>query len=100
MDEDPAVVDRVRRKLAAAGRYGTHIHLLAGTTDQLPNYFANLIVSEKPLGGELPNASDVSRMLRPLGGKVLIGLPAKASAISAEQLKSWVVGFRAVGFPR
>ncbi|MFT4689519.1 MAG: outer membrane protein assembly factor BamB [Limisphaerales bacterium] len=93
MDEDPAVVDRVRRALAAAGRYGTHLHLLAGTADQLPNYFANIIVSEKPLVGKMPASADVSRMLRPLGGKALIGLPSAAdSKLSVMKVKAWLAG--------
>jgi outer membrane protein assembly factor BamB len=75
IDPDPKVADRVRRNLADTGYYGNRIHVLEGDIDQLPNYFANVIVSESAvLGAPVPaRANDVARMVRPLGGKVVLG---------------------------
>ena len=74
IDENAERVDRIRRRLADTGYYGKRIHVLAGAIDQLPNYFANLVVSERQLGGKpFPAwAEDVARMVRPLGGKVVL----------------------------
>lgn len=85
IDPDPEVADHVRRNLADTGYYGNRIHVLGGDIDQLPNYFANLIVSESGiLGSPVPaRANDVARMVRPLGGRVMLG-HAKAAAWLAD----------------
>ena len=62
-----------------AGLYGTRVTVLerdlAHTT--LPNYFADLIVSSKSLeyGKDCLDASEISRLQRPFGGKVCLGKP-------------------------
>ena len=75
IDSRPGVVKRVRDNLKDTGLYGSRIHVLEGDIDQLPNYFANIIVSERAIlgGGAFPaRANDITRMVRPLGGQVIV----------------------------
>ena len=69
IDRDRMVVDQVRRNLAETGYYGNRIHVLHGEIDQLPNYFANVIITERGEFPASPNA--IARMVRPLGGRVI-----------------------------
>ncbi len=74
LDSNRKLVREIRSKLADTAYYGERIHVLEGSIDQLPNYFANLIVSERQLAGTpFPaRAQDVARMIRPLGGKAVL----------------------------
>lgn len=70
IDSDEEVVRSVRKNLAKTGNYGNRIHVVHGDIDQLPNYFANVIVTEHDT---IPaRANDVARMVRPLGGRVVL----------------------------
>jgi outer membrane protein assembly factor BamB len=68
-----------RKKLSAAGVYGTRVTVHVGTPDQHPygKYFADLIVSARSLDdGPLPvKAEAPPRVLRPYGGVVCTGRP-------------------------
>ncbi len=70
IDPDAEVVARVRRALAPTGHYGSRIHVLHGSTAQLPNYFANVVVSESALvSGTIPyEPEEIASKVRPLGG--------------------------------
>jgi len=58
-----AEADAARRKLDAAGIYGVRCAVLETGIPSLPDYFANLIVTDGV-------ATDVDRVLRPFGGVV------------------------------
>ena len=95
IDPDAEVVARVRRALAPTGLYGSRIHVLHGATNQLPNYFANVVVSESALfSGTVPyEPEEIASKVRPLGGTVMIGQPAGIRAgkiMSVDAVKKWL----------
>jgi len=91
-------VAAARRKLDAAGVYGARVCVEQWPLNAVPyaDYFANLIVSETAmLRGELPGDGDeMFRMLKPLGGKAMIGQPAKVAdgvkPLKTAALKEWL----------
>jgi outer membrane protein assembly factor BamB len=79
IDPDPVNVSMARKRLAAAGLYGSRITVHQGDPAHTgyPGYFANLIVSGRSAAGEkfrLP-ASETARLQRPWGGVVISGVP-------------------------
>ncbi|MFC1713174.1 PQQ-binding-like beta-propeller repeat protein [Candidatus Poribacteria bacterium] len=70
LEEDTKRVKEAREKLDAAGVYGSRVVVEQWDLSELPDYFANLIVSEKILvSGKMDHSSeDVFRVLRPYGG--------------------------------
>jgi len=78
MDADPEKVALARRKLDAAGLYGVRVSVHQDRLSQndLPNYFANLIVSGRSVsdGANVPQ-EELNRVLRPYGGKSCFGRP-------------------------
>lgn len=95
IDPDREVVDKVRQALAPTGHYGARIHVLHGSTEQLPNYFANVVVSESALlAGEVPyEPEEIANKVRPLGGTVMIGQPVGvevATAMKIDAVKTWL----------
>ena len=66
-----------RRKLDAAGVYGVRVAVLEGSISDLPDYFANLIVSSAAIAGDAADvpAEEIARVQRPYGGTVCIGKP-------------------------
>jgi len=98
LEPDPAKVQAARAALDAAGVRGGRVFVDRGAFDDIPypNYFANLIVSERALhGGALPEVTDeLVRKLKPCGGVVCVGRPADAPAgLSAEALAEWLRAF-------
>jgi outer membrane protein assembly factor BamB len=83
IDDDPAAVVSARRKLAAAGLYGTRVTVHLGNPAQthFPKYFANLVVSNRSLGddSQAPDEAEVSRLQRPFGGVACMGTPGSMS---------------------
>ena len=71
--------EAARALLDAAGLYGSRVTVGAGSLEELsyPDYFANLIVSDNILlsGKPLPFSAEVTRVLKPCGGTVLLGGP-------------------------
>ena len=68
---DAAKVAAVRKAVEAAGLLGSRVMVEQWPLDHVPypDYFANLIVSETLLKGELPgSAVEMWRMLKPCGG--------------------------------
>lgn len=93
VEKDSQQVAAARQRLRHAGLYGTRITFVEGDLSQktLPNYFANLIVSESAIeSGKLPGcAAELGRYVKPCGGKVVLTAPGKASAEQlAEELKA------------
>jgi len=80
---DAEKVAAARKALDAAGVYGSRVCVDQFPLEKVPyaDYFANLIVSETAIvGGNLPEAAEVFRMLKPLGGTAMIGRPAAGAA--------------------
>ncbi len=104
IEPDPIKVAHARQALDVAGVYGTRVSVDEGPLDPLPysNYFANLVVSDRALvnGLEGCSAQETMRVLKPIGGVALIGLPkeaeGRASGLSAEALRAW---FRRADMP-
>jgi outer membrane protein assembly factor BamB len=80
IDDDAA---EARRKLDAAGVYGTRVMVLERNLSNtgLPAYFANLIVSSASLleGADISDAAEIARLQRPCGGVVCMGRPQQMS---------------------
>ncbi|MFQ5809574.1 MAG: PQQ-binding-like beta-propeller repeat protein, partial [Armatimonadota bacterium] len=95
---DRAAVQRGREKLLAEGVYGSRVTLRhVESLDRLPfpDMCANLIVSgELIAGGRLGgNAREVTRKLRPEGGKAYLGVPRGAGeGVTRKQLQEWLKG--------
>jgi outer membrane protein assembly factor BamB len=97
IDPDAQKVEAARRALDAAGLYGARVTIVQGDLSEtpLPDYFANLIVSEDALvSGNLPPTPwEISRMLKPLGGTIRIAqpliAPARIEPIHAVPTKVW-----------
>lgn len=80
VDNDPTVVARARKEIDRSGLYGVRVTAQQADLKRLPfpDYFANLIVSERHLHqGELPDSTELFRVLRPSGGMFMLGWPAK-----------------------
>ena len=91
VDPDRQKVDRLRRRLAAAGLYGTRAECLLGDpfTFRFPPYFANLVVSEIYTAGQVSQkmgAAEFFSVLRPYGGAACL----TASAAEFAPFASWV----------
>ena len=58
-----------------SGLLGSRVIVLGGAYSELPDYFANLIVSERVMLGEEVNlpVNEMARVLRPSGGQLVIG---------------------------
>ena len=65
--------EAARRMFDEAGLLGSRVSVEPWTLEELPDYFANLIVSEG-LAAKLP-AKELARILRPAGGKLIQSVP-------------------------
>lgn len=85
IESDPSVVAEARRKLTAAGLYGVRVSIHQGSLSetQLPEFFANVVVSRQSLtqgDGVVDNGVDIAeavRLQRPYGGVTCFGPPEK-----------------------
>ena len=90
VDTDPEMVKTARRKLDAAGLYGTRVAVFqadpAGTN--LPDYFADLIVSGRSVsdGGGTVDPDETFRLERPGGGVLVTGKPGSMEKRTREAL--------------
>ena len=79
VDPDPANVTAARRRLDAAGLYGTRVSVHQSKLDAVPysDYFANLVVSCRSVtdGTGIVPAAQIQRIQRPYGGITCIGKP-------------------------
>jgi len=81
VDPDPKKVDAVRRRLDAAGLYGSRVAVHAGDplSFRFPPYIARLIVSEDLRAGGCDSgkrfAERIFRSLRPYGGVACLSIP-------------------------
>ena len=65
----------IRARLMKTGLLGSRVIVLDGAYDDLPDYFANLIVSERSMLGDEVNlpVKELARVLRPSGGQLVLG---------------------------
>lgn len=78
LSDDPAVVQVLRQNFSKLGVYGSRItarHVADLNDTPITSYFANLLVSEVALEeGVMPgNIAEIERLLRPNGGKAVLG---------------------------
>lgn len=77
IDPEASRVAEARALLGAEGLLGSRVSVDRADPGALPfsDYFANLIVSERLLGGEAGaiDAGEMSRVLKPCGGVVMLG---------------------------
>ena len=105
VEPDPEKAQQARKRLAAAGLYGTRVSIEQAGLSSVPfaDYFANLIVSEAALvSGKLPpSTAEAFRMLKPVGGKICIGQPPEADglvkALRRQDLESWLAAIGSAG---
>ena len=78
VEADAAKVAEARRKLSAAGLYGSRVTILQGDPagTGCPDHFANLVVSARSAagGGSVPE-KEALRYRRPWGGVLCVGKP-------------------------
>lgn len=83
VDADADRVRTARETLLPTGLYGTRIVVHQADAESLPysNYFANLVVSDTFLktGRLPPQAAQIARHVKPLGGQIVLGHPQAAS---------------------
>jgi outer membrane protein assembly factor BamB len=79
IDDDPTNVATARRKLDAAGLYGSRVtvHEAELADTHLPKYFANLVVSKRSIaeGQDVVDQTEALRLQRPFGGVACFGTP-------------------------
>ena len=99
VDDDPAVVARVRKAVDKAGVLGGRVSIECWPINEIPyaDYFANLLVSESVLVGENLSKEDtidpdrLLRMLKPVGGTVLVKFPEEATG-GVDMFGQWLQG--------
>ena len=98
VDPDAKKVAAAQAAIDAAGLSGARVCVERWPLDKLPysDYFANLVVSETTMvAGTLPPSTDeIARVLKPLGGTLLLGQPAdrakSAEPLDADALRRWL----------
>lgn len=90
VDDDPKQIALARKKLSAAGLYGTRVTVIQRdmTDTGLPARFANLVVSGRTVsqGSDAFDSEEMRRVLRPYGGIALAGKPGSMLRIAGEPL--------------
>ncbi|MBI2926917.1 MAG: PQQ-binding-like beta-propeller repeat protein [Verrucomicrobia bacterium] len=96
LEQDAAKLQHARQLLSQAGVYGARVVVEAWELTNLPDYFANLIVSDELLSsGRISySAAEMFRVLRPHGGVAYLGQPGNArepsKALPRDQLIAWL----------
>jgi outer membrane protein assembly factor BamB len=77
LEKDPRKLAAARGNLGAAGLLGSRVVVYPWDLSELPDYFANLIVSDGMLvTGEMKHSlEDVFRVLKPCGGRACFSAP-------------------------
>ncbi|MFC1543316.1 PQQ-binding-like beta-propeller repeat protein, partial [Candidatus Neomarinimicrobiota bacterium] len=102
IEADREKVEIARKRLDEAGLYGSRIVIESWELSTLPDYFANLIVSDKILiSGEIEGSSEeMFRVLKPLGGVAYFGQPVDgATSVKSVDRQSLVGWLRSTGAP-
>ena len=92
VDADRDRVATARRKLRAAGLYGTRVtvHVGSPTDTHFPKFFANLVVSQRSLvdGAVAVDSAEAARLQRPYGGVMCVGTIGSMSVNTRGALES------------
>ena len=91
LEKDPVKVKIAREKLSKAGLYGSRISFASWDVSELPDYFANLVISEgMALSGKVPETEwkEIHRILRPFGGIACLG-EELTDPVMGENLRNW-----------
>jgi outer membrane protein assembly factor BamB len=90
IEDDPKKVEKAKNALDAARLYGSRIVVEQWDLSSLPDYFANLIVSDKMITSDKLDApiEEISRVLRPYGGVAYIPARYRASDAGYEYRES------------
>jgi outer membrane protein assembly factor BamB len=75
MENDAQRLKAIRARLMKSGLLGSRVIAVDWAYSDLPDYFANLIVSERAMLGDEVNlpVDELARVLRPSGGQLLLG---------------------------
>jgi outer membrane protein assembly factor BamB len=75
IEKDPQKIAVARKKLEAAGLLGKRVVVEPWDISDLPQYFANLVVSDGMLKGDKTSAAkaEIERVVRPYGGVSMFG---------------------------
>jgi len=93
LEKDPARLATARNAFRASGLLGSRVTVEPWDASSLPDYFANLVVSEAAALGAQTNvaADDLERILRPCGGVATFGL-------APQNVIAWAKSSEAAGF--
>ena len=89
IEQDAKRLKAIRSRLMKTGLLGDRVIAVDWAHGDLPDYFANLIVSERAMLGEEVNlpVNHLARVLRPSGGKLVLGPINKWPAASLDKIK-------------
>lgn len=98
VDSDAEKVEAARRAIDSTGLYGARVCVDEWPKGKIPysDYAFNLIVSESAMvGGDLPSAAEVARLLKPCGGVLFIGQPeikfkGLLNPLKPQAVRSWL----------
>ena len=93
LENDSQKLETSRRRLDATGLYGKRIIVEPWGIHDLPDYFANLIVSDAmtQLGQLTGSADELYRVLRPFGGVAIFGYPKNSPVTTEFDVNEWLV---------
>ena len=95
IEKDPEKIRAARMNLSTSGFDSAKISIHAWSLSDLPEYFANLVVSEEMVltGRTTGLPEEVSQVLRPCGGVALFGQPEESGgSLDGNQLIEWMRG--------
>ena len=89
IEQDAKRLQAIRTRLMKTGLLGDRVIAVDWAYSDLPDYFANLIVSERAMLGEEVNlpVDHLARVLRPSGGKLVLGSYNKWPSASLDKIK-------------
>ncbi|UCE04661.1 MAG: PQQ-binding-like beta-propeller repeat protein [bacterium] len=96
IEKDQKKINAAKKSLDAAGLYGSRVVVENWDLSSLPNYFANLIVSDEILtSGKISGSSkEMYRVLKPLGGVAYLGQSTEATenlkSLNLDNLLEWL----------
>lgn len=95
IEKDREKLTAAREKIQQAGMLGTRIAIEPWDLADLPDHFANLVVSDGALrtGKASAPTDQIARVLRPYGGVVLIGWPKSAAVPDKAKAADGLVRF-------
>jgi len=102
IEKDPTMVEKAKANLDAAGLYGSRAVVEPWSLSTLPDYFANLIVSDEMMRSDTIAVApqEMFRVLRPCGGVAFFGQPKEAARIAKPlDLGSRVAWLKQSGMP-